>query len=51
MGNLDFIPHLLTHDGPFPGSYTISYVVMQLTAILMMRAAFWVNLTAQPRVD
>jgi hypothetical protein len=33
MNEKDFIPDLLTRDGPFTGLYTISYVVMQLTAI------------------
>jgi hypothetical protein len=40
MCNGDYIPDLLTHDGSFTGWSTISNVVMQLTAILMMTAAF-----------
>jgi hypothetical protein len=35
-----FIPDLLTDDGPSTGLYTISCVVMQLTAILKTIAAF-----------
>jgi len=34
MRNEDFIPDLLTDEGPSTGQYTISCMVMQLTAIL-----------------
>jgi hypothetical protein len=51
MCDKDFIPDLLTHDGPFTGKYTISCKMMQLTAVLMTRAAVDVNLTAKIRVD
>jgi hypothetical protein len=40
MRDKDFIPDLLTHDGPFTGECTISGVVMQMTAILMTTVAF-----------
>jgi hypothetical protein len=51
MYHKDFIPDLLTHDGPFTGQYSISYVVMQLKAILMTWAVFEVKLTGKTRVD
>jgi hypothetical protein len=39
MNDQDFIPDLLTHDGPLTGCYTISCMVMQLTALLVTLAA------------
>jgi len=39
MHNKDVLPDLLTHDGSFTGYYTISSVVMLLTASWMRTAA------------
>jgi hypothetical protein len=47
----DFIPDLRSDGSPSTGYFTISCVVMQLTAYLKTTAAVWVNLTATTRVD
>jgi len=47
----DFIPDLLTDERTSTGQYTISCVVMQLTSILPMRAAYWANLTVITSID
>jgi hypothetical protein len=46
-----FNPDLLTNHGPSTALCAISCVAMQLTTILKMSAAFWVNLTVKTRVD
>jgi hypothetical protein len=38
--NQDLIPYLLTDDRPCTGLYTVCCVIMQLTCILQMTAAY-----------
>ena len=51
MRDTEFIPDLLTHNIIFTGLYTISFVILQLTTIWKMWAAFWENLTANTGVE
>jgi len=43
----DFSPDLLTDEGPATGLYTVRCVMMQLTTILKMTAAYCANLTVK----
>jgi len=47
----DFIPDLLTDKGTCTAEYTICRMVMQLTIILQIRAAYWVTLQTVTRID
>jgi len=47
----DFNPDMLTDEGISTGQYAICQVVMQLTSILKMRAAYWANLQVITSID
>jgi len=49
--NTDFDPDTLTDKGTSTGWYTICCVVMQLTSILKIGAAYWANLQAMTSID
>jgi hypothetical protein len=51
MCDKEFIPDLLTDEGPSTGYYAISCVVRQLSVISKKTAACGVNLSPTTRVD